>query len=67
MPFLRIGSITGIEEQKVITGLLDLLLQIMPHPAYQVCPTELTRITKMPAFRTCDDGVTNRLFTSVET
>jgi hypothetical protein len=34
LPFLRTRSIAGMEEQKVITGLLDLLLQIMPYPAY---------------------------------
>jgi hypothetical protein len=45
-PFLRLGSIEGKEEQKLITGLLDLLLLIIPYPAYRVYPAELTRITR---------------------
>lgn len=45
-PYLKSGSIAGKQEQRVITGLLDLLLQIMPYPAYKVCPVELTRITR---------------------
>jgi hypothetical protein len=45
-PFLRTGSIASEKEQKQIAGLLDMLLIIMPYPAYQIYPTELTRITR---------------------
>ena len=44
--FLKPGTIRGPEELKLISGILDLLLQIMPHPAYQMQPAELTRLTR---------------------
>src|SRR5258708_22857896 len=45
-PFLRKGSISGKAEVKMITGLLNLLLEIMPHPSYSMTPIILTRMTK---------------------
>ena len=44
--FLRKGSITGEAEVKLITGLLNILLEIMPHPSYSVSPVVITRMTK---------------------